>query len=340
MSVKKSGDLPKVAVLACGGTIAGVGEEGRSAGYTPGVLDVESVLDSCPGLDALAQISAYQVCNVNSDDMTASIWLELASRIEQLAAQDVDGFVVLHGTDTMEETAFFLDLVLKTAKPVVLTGSMRSATAVGADGPANLYAAVAVAACAQSVGRGVQVVFDGGIYPARWVNKVSTSSLSAFDGGDFGSAGSVSDGAATYFTPACVRPKLCGSFALSDMHDLPQVIVLDFHVDANPALVHAAADIASGIVLAGAGAGQMSIPFAAALEQLSIPVVVATRVQRGGVGTEPLLCANGISAGSLSPCKAAVLLRLALSQGCSAPEIDSMFASLAARQATGPLSGV
>jgi L-asparaginase len=117
-----------------------VGEEGKTAGYTPGTLTAEELLSSVPGLADVAPIEAMQVCNVNSDDITAEIWLTLANRINELAADPaVKGFVITHGTDTMEETAFFLNLTVKTDKPVVLTGSMRPSTSISADGPMNLY---------------------------------------------------------------------------------------------------------------------------------------------------------------------------------------------------------
>ncbi len=135
-----SGNKPKIVVLATGGTIAGVGEAGKTAGYKPGSLTAEELLSAVPQLSDVADIEAIQVCNVNSDDMTAEVWLTLANTINEMAADpEVKGFVITHGTDTMEETAYFLNLTVRTDKPVVLTGSMRPATSVSADGPMKLY---------------------------------------------------------------------------------------------------------------------------------------------------------------------------------------------------------
>ena len=144
---------PKIVVLATGGTIAGVGEEGKTAGYKPGSLTAEELLSAVPQLSDVADIEAIQVCNVNSDDMTAEVWLTLANTINEMAADpEVKGFVITHGTDTMEETAYFLNLTVRTDKPVVLTGSMRPATSISADGPMNLYEAVCVAASEEAAG--------------------------------------------------------------------------------------------------------------------------------------------------------------------------------------------
>ena len=157
----------KIIVLATGGTIAGVGEAGKTAGYIPGALTADELLFAVPQLAEVAPIEAIQICNVNSDDITDEIWLTLANKINELAADpDVKGFVITHGTDTMEETAYFLNLTVKTDKPVVLTGSMRPATSISADGPMNLYEAVCVAASDEAVGKGVLSVFSDRIFAA------------------------------------------------------------------------------------------------------------------------------------------------------------------------------
>jgi L-asparaginase len=131
---------PKVVILATGGTIAGVGEAGKTAGYEPGALTAEELISAVPELEDVADIEAIQICNVNSDDITAEVWLELAKTINEMSADpEVAGFVITHGTDTLEETAYFLNLTVKTEKPVVITGSMRPATSISADGPMNLY---------------------------------------------------------------------------------------------------------------------------------------------------------------------------------------------------------
>ena len=155
---------PKVAILATGGTIAGSTDSKlATTGYTAGVLGVEVLIQAVP---ELADITGEQIANVDSKDMTDAIWLKLAKRCNELLGK-VDGIVITHGTDTMEETAFFLNLVVKSDKPVVLVGAMRPATAMSADGPKNLYNAVALAANANAKGKGVMIAMNDKILGAR-----------------------------------------------------------------------------------------------------------------------------------------------------------------------------
>ena len=328
MNPQESTQRPKVIILATGGTIAGVGEEGTSVGYDPGTLTVSDLLSSVPSLEARAQIEAEQVCNVNSDDITASIWLDLARAIESFAQrEDVCGIVVTHGTDTMEETAFFLNLVLSTSKPVVITGSMRPSTAISADGPMNILESVAVAAHPSSAGRGVLVQFAGDIYCARSVRKTHTHAVCAMDGGEQGACGAVCDGKVHYFWAPEQPHTTAAEFGVDRMSAMPRVNVIFFSVDASPELVTAAASISDGLVIAGAGAGEFSLGFADAINALSIPVVVSTRVGAGPVPEETLICQKSISAGNLSPQKAAILLRLAIAQGADEDGIRRIFAT-------------
>ncbi len=137
---------PKIMILATGGTIAGAQTSATEAGYKSGSFSVDDLIKAVPQLKDLADISGEQVANIGSQTMNHEVWLKLAKRINEVLKGDIDGVVITHGTDTMEETAYFLSLVVKSDKPVVLVGSMRPATAIGADGPANLYNAVALAA--------------------------------------------------------------------------------------------------------------------------------------------------------------------------------------------------
>ncbi len=139
--------LPNIVILATGGTIAGAGASATGSAYTSGQVKIDAMIDAVPNIRKLANLKGEQIANVGSQDMSVKVWLDLANRINQLlAGNDVDGIVITHGTDTQEETAFFLNLVVKSDKPVVLTGSMRPSTALSAEGPLNLYNAVAVAA--------------------------------------------------------------------------------------------------------------------------------------------------------------------------------------------------
>lgn len=171
----KNSELKNIIILATGGTIAGTGEEGKTTNYTAGNIDIEVLVSSVRNLDKIANIYGEQIANVDSNDITMNHWLTLANRINELSKQDdVDGFVITHGTDTLEETAYFLDLTVKTDKPVVLTGAMRPSTATSADGPLNLYQSVALAASDLSRGHGAMVVFSDGIYSGRNVQKINT----------------------------------------------------------------------------------------------------------------------------------------------------------------------
>ena len=181
-----------VYIIATGGTIAGRADSASATvGYKAGELTVEQLIASVPGLDTLANLTGEQLCNIDSKDMQEDIWLQLARRIEKATDRDdVDGVVITHGTDTMEETAFFLQLTLQTDKPVVLTGAMRPATAISADGPMNLWQAVRVAADPDAGGRGVLVVMNGQIDAAGTVTKGNANTLQAFRSPGCGPLGS------------------------------------------------------------------------------------------------------------------------------------------------------
>ena len=337
--------MKNIVILATGGTIAGAGEPGKSIGYKSGALEAQALIDAVPELKTVANIFVEQVCNINSDDITSEIWITLARRIKELASvgfgtshENVDGFVIMHGTDTMEETAFFLSLTLGTkertaAKPAVLTGSMRPATAEEPDGPANLLFAVksAVDLCergaaghvilSQSEGScdcPVYVAFAGKLMDAWTVQKVHANSLDAFAEVDDSSA--------------CHPGPVLGSafaFDISSLHILPKVTVLYFNADADAELVRFAAERSAGLVIAGAGAGEFSQAWAMAIANIiaekNIPVVISTRINRGCIVPEQLLVPGSIAAYSLPPAKAAVLLRLALTVTHDSNVIQKIF---------------
>ena len=322
----KPGDGRKIVVLATGGTIAGVGEEGKTAGYTPGALTAEELLLAVPKLAQVAQIDTVQICNVNSDDITVEIWLALANKINELARDPaIRGFVITHGTDTMEETAYFLNLTVKTDKPVVLTGSMRPATSISADGPMNLYQSVCVAASDEAVGKGVLVVFSDRIYSARTVSKYSTYNVTAISAGERGAIGVVRDGTVLLYESPSKTHTTQTVFDISALSALPRVSILYFSLDADPSLVRFAAGHSDGLVIAGAGAGEFSRKWIEVIGGLSIPVVVSSRIDDGVITKENLLCKNTVAANSLSPQKAAILLRLALTVDASQEYLEELF---------------
>lgn len=174
-SMVYAGVLPRVHILATGGTIAGVGASSTGSAYKPGQLGIEQLLEAVPEINEVAEVTGEQVFTIASQDMTDADWLKLAQTVNRLLArEDVDGIVITHGTDTMEETAYFLNLTVKSDKPVVLTGAMRPATSLSADGPLNLFNAVVTAGAKESAGRGVLVVLNGTVLGARDATKTNT----------------------------------------------------------------------------------------------------------------------------------------------------------------------
>ena len=191
---------PRIVILATGGTIAGTAKSGAQAGYTSAKMGIDVMIDAVPEMRALADVHGEQIASVGSQDMSFEIMIRLANRINDiLASSEADGIVVTHGTDTMEETAFFLSLTVKSRKPVVMTGAMRPSTAISADGPLNLYNAVAVAADPQAAGRGVLVVMNDRIHGAHSLTKTNTTSVETFLSPVNGLIGTVMYGKTTYF---------------------------------------------------------------------------------------------------------------------------------------------
>jgi L-asparaginase len=278
------GGLPRVLVLATGGTIAGRADPRRAHGYNAGGVTGEQLLASVPGIDHLAALCAEQIADVGSQDISEAIWRALAARIRRgLESNEADGIVITHGTDTLEETAFFLHLVLPAGLPVVLTCAMRPGDAPDADGPANLRAALQVAASPLSRGRGVLVVMGGAIHDPRRVVKTHTTALAAFESPDAGAPGRVDSAGIHYFAPAARHVLL----ALPAAGPLPRVAIIYAYagMDAAP-IGHAVRDGARGIVLAGLGNGNAPQAVLAALADAArqgVAVVRATRVPFGPV---------------------------------------------------------
>ena len=334
--INRDSSKKKVVILATGGTIAGVGEEGKTAGYKPGALSADEIISAIPELsNGNINIEGVQICNVNSDDITDSIWISLANEINTRACDDnVAGFVITHGTDTLEETAYFLNLTVKTDKPVVLTGSMRPASSLSADGPMNLYEAVTVAASKEAIGEGVLVVFSDRIFSARTVTKLSTYNVNAISSGEMGALGLVRDGNVYMYESSrkihTTQSKLnlyTNKLDLNsnNLNKLPKVSIIYFSVDADPELLEYAAKLSDGLVIAGAGAGEFSNAYKDVIEKLDIPVVISSRTGDGIILPENLLCKNTIAADNLPPQKAAILLRLAIANGIEKNSLQELF---------------
>jgi L-asparaginase len=266
--------------------------------------------------------------------MSDEIWLRLAGRINELTARsDVDGIVVTHGTDTMEETAFFLHLVVKSRKPVVLTGSMRPSTAMSADGPLNIYNAVALAANPQAAGRGVLVAVNDDIHSARAVMKTNTTDVQTFRSIGFGLIGTLSYGKARFFREPFAKHTFQSRFSVRAGEQLPRVDVIAVYAAAPGDIVDAAVDLgAKGLVTAGLGNGNLPDAVVDALRRArdkGVVVVRATRVPTGFVDRNVELADDDlgfVAAYDLTAQKARILLRLALVHTRDPVEIQRIFA--------------
>src|SRR6187455_1260889 len=192
VSVQAQGKKPRIVIVATGGTIAGSAESATEAGYQSGAVGVDILIAAVPQLKEVADVKGEQVASIGSQDMNDEVWIKLANKInELLASSDVDGVAVTHGTDTLEETSYFLTLVVKSDKPVVMTGSMRPSTAMSADGPLNIYNAVAIAGDPDARGRGVLVAIDDDIHSAHDIIKTHTTDVATFSSGEAGLVGAV-----------------------------------------------------------------------------------------------------------------------------------------------------
>lgn len=324
---------PNIVILATGGTIAGAASTGTQSGYKSGAVTIDAMIAGVPGIDKLAAIKGEQIANVGSQDMSFEILLRLAKRINALAAgKDVDGFVITHGTDTMEESAYFLNLTVKTDKPVVMVGSMRPSTAVSADGPLNLYNAVAVAADPNARSRGVLVVMNDEIHAAHSVTKTSTTAVETFSSGLHGDAGIVAYGKAEYFAPPVWPHTTQSDFDVASVEKVPRVDVIFADADMSPDLINAAvADGARGIVIAGVGNGnmnQVSVDAAAAAAKKGVIVVRSSRVPTGIVGRNVEIDDDRlgfVASHDLNPQKARILLTLALVHPRSVADTQRLF---------------
>lgn len=325
--------LPNVVILATGGTIAGAGASSTGSAYTSGQVKIEAMIDAVPNIRKLANLRGEQIANVGSQDMSVKVWLDLANRInELLKSKDVDGIVITHGTDTQEETAYFLNLVVKSEKPVVLTGSMRPSTALSADGPLNMYNAVALAANPNAKGYGVMVVMNDDIHAARDVKKMYSTPVHTFQSPQEGLIGTVIFGEVLFFHKPSGRHTTNSEFSVDGLKSLPRVDIVygcaDMSTDLIDIMVKAGA---KGIVIAGVGDGNMNAGTLEAVKRATkagIPVVRATRVPIGAVlikGEVVDTDYGSVSSDELNPQKARILLMLALNKNRSRDDLQRLF---------------
>ncbi|KUP32244.1 type II asparaginase [Bacillus halotolerans] len=330
-SASKKNDLPNIKILATGGTIAGADKSKTSTTeYKAGVVGVESLIEAVPEMKDIANVSGEQVVNVGSTNIDNKTLLKLGKRVNKLlSSEDVDGIVVTHGTDTLEETAYFLNLIVKSDKPVVVAGSMRPSTAISADGPSNLYNAVKVAGAPDAKGKGTLVVLNDRIASARYVTKTNTTATDTFKSEEMGYVGTIADD--IYFHNEMTRKHTKDTeFSISGLDKLPQVDILYGYQNDGSYLFDAAVKAgAKGIVFAGSGNGSLSDAAekgAVSAVKKGVTVVRSTRTGNGVVTPNGDYVKNGLLASnSLNPQKARILLMLALTKTDDPKKIQDYF---------------
>jgi L-asparaginase len=326
---------PKIKVLATGGTIAGAQTSSSEVGYKSGTFSVDDLIKAVPPLKDVADLTGEQLANIGSQTMNHDVWLKLAKRVnEVLKDGSTDGVVITHGTDTLEETAYFLSLVVKSDKPVVLVGSMRPATAISADGPANLYNAVALAASPEARGRGPMIVIDDEIHYAREAQKTNTTELDTFHSPNRGRAGVINVGRIEWFSQNTTRHTTKSEFSVDGKTpaDLPQVEIVYSYENLGPEMVDfLVKEGVKGIVLAGVGDGNSTDAAIAALAAAAKKGVAVVRSSRTGSG---VVARNVevdddklgfIASMELSPQKARILLMLALMNTTDPSKLQQVF---------------
>jgi L-asparaginase len=332
---REPGKLPNVVILATGGTIAGTGATSTTTvGYTAATVAVDRLIEAVPELKKVAIVKGEQVMQIASENMNNEAWLKLAKRVNELLARDdVDGIVITHGTDTIEETAYFLNLVVKSRKPVVIVGAMRPGTALSADGPINLYNAAILAGSEEAVGKGVLVTLNDEINGAREVTKTNTATTGTFRNWEMGFLGYMQDNKPHFYRQSTRKHTVDTEFDVSKLDALPAVDIVYGYANMNRIPIDAfvaAGD--KGLVHAGAGDGSLARPaIEPALIEARNKGVVIVRASRVGNG---IVARNGeadddkqdfVVSDTLNPQKARILLMLALTKTNDAKEIQRMF---------------
>ena len=322
---------PKIRIIATGGTIAGVSTSATSSAYGAGQVGIQTLIDAVPQIKELADVSGEQLVNIGSQDMNDAVWLKLAKRINQLLSGDYDGVLVTHGTDTMEETAYFLSLTVHSDKPVILVGSMRPSTAISADGPANLYNGVAALVDPSSKGHGVMACMNNQLIDAKSLIKTHTTDCATFKG-TYGEMGYVYNGKPYYIFEPTYKHTTRSIFNVDNLEKLPKVGIIYGYANCSTLPIEAffKADF-DGIVLAGVGDGNFYkdvFDVAVQMQESGTQIVRASRVPTGPT------CLNGevddskyhfVAALNLNPQKARVLLQLALTKTHDWQQIQKYF---------------
>ncbi|RFU28477.1 hypothetical protein B7463_g7856, partial [Scytalidium lignicola] len=327
--------LPNVTIFATGGTIAGSSSsQTATTGYTSGAVGILTLINAVPAILNVSNVAGIQSANVGSEDVTSSLLLEISKQINKYVCDDptMAGAVVTHGTDVLEESAFFLDATVNCGKPVVIVGAMRPSTAISADGPYNLLEAVTVAASPLSRNRGAMVVLNDRITSAYYVTKTNANTLDTFKAVEMGHLGALVSDTPYFFYPP-VTPTGKRAYDVSNVTSIPRVDILFAYEDMhNDTIFNAVASGAKGIVIAGAGAGGVSSSFGEAIDEVitgfNIPVVQSTRAMSGEVPLSDIGSGSPlhIASGFLNPMKSRILLGILLAHGKNLTEIADAFA--------------
>ena len=320
----------KIMMIGTGGTIAGTGN-GSSAltEYRAGSIGVDDLMQAVPALEEYGPFESVQFSNIDSSEMSPYRWGHLAMLVNEVAKRDdIGGIVITHGTDTMEETAYFLQLTVNTCKPVVMTGSMRPATALSADGPMNLLQAVQVARSKNAWNQGVLVVMNGYIDSAREVAKLHTTDVATFGNTQLGHMGCVQNGQAYFYYTPCRKHTSESEFILHNEVEFPAVGIVNLYGGMDTEILNMVASRSQGLVIGGFGHGTLPQGVRDTLKKIAIPKVRSSRIGNGIVSSNSSDVKEGfIVSDSLSPVKARILLMLALQQERSREELERIFAT-------------
>ena len=334
--------MKRVTILAVGGTVAGSGPGSLDASYTSGTVTVDKLIAAVPEINKIATIKGEQISNIGSQEMNNEVWFKLANRVNELLTSDeADGVVITHGTDTMEETAYFLNLVVKSDKPIVFTGAMRNSGSLSADGPLNIYNAVNVAMSKEAVGKGVMVVMNDEIHAAREVTKSDTTAVDTFKSPNSGKIGTVYYGRVNFNQNFARGVHGGAKFNLLNFADeisgvkLPKVEIIylyagcaDFALECVRTAVECGA---RGVVFAGLGNGNLPsnlLKNLSPFQAKGIIFVRSTRVFCGEVspcGEIDDFETGLVSSADLNPQKARILLMLSLFARLNLNEIREIF---------------
>ncbi|WP_020187496.1 asparaginase [Methylopila sp. 73B] len=323
---------PRIVIIGTGGTIAGAGASSVNTGdYDSAKVAVDKIIAAVPEIKQVADVKGEQIFQIGSESFNDERLLKLAKRVSELAKQpDVDAVMITHGTDTIEETAYFLNLTLKTEKPVVVIGAMRPGTALSADGPLNLYNAAVVAASPEAKGKGVLVVMNDEIHSARDVTKSNALKVETFES-LYGPLGVVVE-SKPYFYRLPARPHTTATeFDIDGIDSLPKVDVFYAHVSMDPKALGALAGLGGkALIYAGTGNGSVADYMEAPLTEVrkSALVVRATRTGSGMVvrnGEERDDEQDWVTAADQSPQKARLLTSLALTKTSDPKVLQEMF---------------